>query len=115
MNEELKKDQPLHRERLNLENKEDQQKLLQAKRKQLTRDMALCFNSPAGSRVLRHLMLICGYKKSKVGGNVNLGMDVEQGTLYNSARENVCIEFLEFVPVYIIKNVEYGTLDELEE
>ena len=106
---------PLHRERLNLPDKGEQQELTERKRKQLTQDLAVCFNSPSGYRVLRHLMNITGFKKSKVGGNVTLGMDIMQGTLYNSARELVMIELLEFIPVYILKNVEFGAAEELED
>lgn len=111
---EEKKEIPMHRERLNLPNKEEQQKLTEAKRKQLSADLKVCFSSIEGRRVLRYLMNICGYKKSKVGGNPALGMDVAQGTIYNAARENVCIELLEFIPPYIIKDVEYGTIEEIE-
>ena len=111
---EEQKEIPMHRERLNLPDKVDQQKLTEAKRKQLSSDLKVCFSSVEGRRVLRYLMSICGYKKSKVGGNPNLGMDVSQGTLYNAARENVCIELLEFIPAYILKDVEYGNIDDIE-
>ena len=109
-----KKELPMHRERLNLPDKDVQQKLTEAKRKQLSADLKVCFGSIEGRRVLRYLMNICGYKKSKVGGNSSLGMDIMQGTLYNSARENVCLELLEFIPPYIIRDVEYGTHEEIE-
>ena len=112
---EEKTEQPFHRERLNLPDKDEQQKLNERKRKQLVQDLAVCFNSPAGFRVLRYLMDITGYKRSKVGANTTLGMDIMQGTLYNSARELVMIELLEFIPVYILKKVDFGAAEELEE
>ena len=106
---------PLHRERLNLPDKGEQQELTERKRKQLTQDLAVCFNSPSGYRVLRHLMNITGFKKSKVGGNPQIGMDVAQGVNYNCAREQVMIELVELIPVYILKNVEFGAAEELED
>ena len=115
MSEEKKKEIPLHRERLNLPDKEVQQKLTEAKKKALRQDMARVFGPPEGRRVLRYLLDICAYRQSKVGGNPALGMDIFAGTLYNSARELVCIEFLEYIPKYILKDIEYGTESELLE
>lgn len=108
------KEVPLHRERLNLVDKNQYQKVTEAKKKQLRQDMASCFNSIQGRNVLRYLISITGYRKSKVGGNPALGMNILEGTLYNSARELVGIEFLEMVPAHILKDIEYGTIDELD-
>ena len=110
-----KKDIPMHRERLNLPDKGAAQKVTDARRKKLRQDMAKVFNSHEGRRVLRYLMDICAYRQSKVGGNPTLGMDIYAGTLYNSSRELVCIEFLEHIPKYILKDIEYGTDQELDE
>ena len=110
-----KSELPLHRERLNLPDKGAAQKITDAKKKKLRQDMAKVFGPPEGRRVLRFLMDLGGYKKLKIGGNPQLGMDVSQGTYYNCAREQVVLEFLEHVPVYILKDVEFGTDQELEE
>ena len=109
MADEKKKEIPLHRERLNLPNKDELQKIKEKKKSQLAKDMAQTFNSVSGRATLRFILDICGYKKSKVGGNPALGMDVLVGTMYNSARENVAIEILDYVPDYIIRDVEHGT------
>jgi len=105
---------PLHRERLGLLDKEVQQKVLDQKRKLLVRDMTICFSTIEGRRVLRYLMNICGPNKGKIGGNPQLGMDVLQGTFYNSCREQIWIEFKEFIPANILQKAEYGDMDELE-
>jgi len=104
---------PLHRERLNLPDKNAGQKINEAKRKQLRQDMAFCFGTVQGRNVLRFMMGICGYRKSKVGGNVNLGMSIEQGTLYNASRELIFIEVAEHIPSDILKDAEYGVDEDL--
>ena len=106
---------PLHRERMGLPDNEEQKKLREAKVKQLKEDCRVTFSPPAGRRVLRYLMNLAGYKKSKVGGNPQLGMDVQIGTLYNAARELVVLELTEFIPQDILKDVEFGTFSEIEE
>ena len=108
-----RKEIPLHRERLGLLDKDAQTKLVERKRKQLTQDMALVFNSEEGRRVLRYILNLGGFKKGKIGGNPQLGMDVLEGTLYNCAREQILLEILEFVPAYILKDCEYGIFDDL--
>jgi hypothetical protein len=110
-----KKEIPLHRERLGLPANDAQEKVRQEKRKQLKEDCRVTFGPAAGRRVLRYLMDLAGYKKSKVGGNPGLGMDVLTGTLYNSARELVILEMLEFLPVEVRRDVEFGNIDELDE
>ena len=112
---EEKKEIPLHRERLGLPDRVDQQKLNAAKQKQLRRDMAFCFTTNEGRRVLRYLMNLAGYKKPKVGGNTQIGMDVLVGTVYNTAREGLLLEFIEHIPVDILRDCEFGTFSELEE
>lgn len=107
-----KKVVPLHRERLNLPDNEDQQKLRELKRKQLKEDMREVFNTPAGRRVLRYLMNLGGYKKGKIGGNVQLGMDVLHGTLYNTAREQLILELVEFIPDNVLKDCEFGVFED---
>ena len=111
---EEKKDQPLHRERLGLLNKEEQQKVLEKKRKILSGDMAVCFNTPEGRNVLRYLLTICGYAEGTIGGNVAMGMDILQGSFYNACRRQIAIEFIEFIPDYILKDVQFGKPEDLE-
>jgi hypothetical protein len=110
-----KKDIPMHRERLNLPDKGAAQKVTDAKRKKLRQDMAKVFGPPEGRRVLRFLMDLGGYRTIKIGGNPQLGMDVKDGTFYNASREQIVIEFLEHIPVYILKDIIFGTDQELEE
>lgn len=110
-----KKYVPLHKERLNLPDNEGQREIRERKRKQLAEDMRICFNSPSGRRVLRYFMNICGYKRQKVGGNPQMGMDVLQGTFYNAVREQVILEFIDVIPDSILKDVEFGVFEDLLE
>jgi hypothetical protein len=111
---EEKKEVPLHRERLNLPDKEEQQKLTEAKRKQLRSDMSLVFGTVEGRRVLRHLMEACGFRRGKIGGNPQIGMDIHAGLLYNCAREQVFIELTEFIRADILRDAEFGVSEDLE-
>ena len=104
---------PLHRERLNLPDKVDQQKVNDIKKKQMSRDFAVVFNSVEGRRVLRFMMVLGGFKRPKIGGNTSLGMDVAYGTIYNAAREQLLLEIFEFVPSYILRDAEYGLHEDL--
>ncbi len=106
---------PLHRERMGLPDNVEQKKLREQKTKQLKEDCRVTFSPPAGRRVLRYLMNIAGYKKSKVGGNPQLGMDVQIGTVYNAARELVLLELIEFIPQDVLRDCEFGTWAELED
>jgi hypothetical protein len=106
---------PLHRERMGIPDNEEAKKLREQKIKQLKDDCRVTFSPPAGRRVLRYLMNIAGYKKSKVGGNPQLGMDVQTGTLYNAARELVILEMIDFIPQEVLRDVEFGTWAEIEE
>ena len=110
-----KEETPFHKARLGLPDNVKAREIYEARRKALRQDMAKVFTPVEGRRVLRHLMSICGYRLSKTGGNPSLGMDILTGTLYNSARENICIEFLEDVPKHILKDIEYGPDSELDE
>jgi hypothetical protein len=109
-----KKKIPLHRERLDIPDNKEAQKLREDRKKQLREDLRATFGPSAGRRVLRHLMNLAGYKKIKIGGNPQLGMDVLQGSFYNVTREQLVIEFIELMPVDILKDVEFGTISELE-
>ena len=114
MSEEKPDNRPFHQTRLNLPDKDAAQKLSESRRKRLQQDLATTFAPPAGRRVLRYLMSISGYGLSKVGGNPQLGMDVEKGTFYNASRELVFIELIEHMPAYILRDVLFGTESELE-
>ena len=105
---------PLHRERLNLPDKGEQQELTERKRKQLTQDMAVTFDSVEGRRVLRYMMNAGGFKKGKIGGNAQIGLDILHCVLYNTAREQLLLEIFEFIPARILKDAEYGAHDDLE-
>ena len=111
---EEKTEQPFHRERLGLPDKDAAQKLTEARKKQLSRDMAVCFNTPEGRNVLRYLLTICGYAEGTIGGNVAMGMDILQGSFYNACRRQIAIEFIEFIPDYILKDVQFGKPEDLE-
>lgn len=106
---------PLHRERLNLPDKTAIEKDREKHSKQLKSDMREVFNSPAGRRVLRKFMNVCGYKCQKIGGNPTMGLDVLQGTFYNATREQVFLEFKEFIPEAVLKDCEFGIFDDFLE
>lgn len=108
-----KKEIPLHRERLNLPDKEESSKKRDCARKQLVEDMRVTFNTPAGRRVLRYFMSICGYKRQKVGANPAMGMDILHGTFYNAVREQVILEFIDVIPEAVLKDCEFGVFEDL--
>ena len=83
--------------------------------KQLRFDFAITFGTPEGRRVLRWLMEQSGYQKSNIGGNPQLGMDVLQGTLYNSARQAIYLEMRQLIPAETLKQVEYENVQEILE
>lgn len=112
---EEKKEIPLHRQRLNLPDKEVVEKERERQNRQLKSDMCEVFGSPAGRRVLRRFMRVCGYKCQKVGGNPAMGMDVLHGTFYNAVREQVFLEFIEFIPEAVLKDCEFGVFEDLLE
>ena len=114
MTEEEKSKIPLHKSRLDLPDKEALEKVRKEKRKGLVQDMAVVFDSPEGRRVLTYMMDLCGFKKGKIGGNPQLGMNILEGTLYNCAREAVFLEMSEFIPVNILRKAEYGVAKDLE-
>jgi len=79
----------------------------QARVKKLRENFSIAYATPEGKRTLRHIMNLCGYQASIVGANPELGMDIEQGTLYNAARRNVYIEIRALVPSSILKEIEF--------
>ena len=114
MTEEEKSKIPLHKSRLDLPDKEALEKVRKEKRKGLVQDMAVVFDSPEGRRVLSFMMDLSGYRRNKIGGNPQLGMDIMTGTYYNCAREQLFLEIVEFIPVNILRKAEYGVAKDLE-
>lgn len=102
----------LHQQRSESVDKDKQRKELDRRVKNLRMDMAITFSPPEGKRVLRWLLLECGFHKTCVGGNPSLGMDVKDGTLYNAARESIYLELRQLIPSEILKEVEYENIDE---
>lgn len=103
---------PTHTQRSRSVDKDKQQHEIDRRIKLLRMDMALTFGTPEGKRVLKWLLNECGFHKSCVGGNPNLGMDVAQGTIYNAARESIYIELRQLIPSETLKEVEYENVDE---
>lgn len=106
---------PTHTQRSPSVNKEKQQKEFERRAKQLRFDMAITFGTPEGRRVLQWLISESGFQKSQVGGNPALGMDVLQGTLYNSARVSIYLELRQLIPAETLKLVEYENISEVLE
>lgn len=106
---------PVHTQRSEAADKDKQRKEFDRQTKQLRFDMAFTFGTPEGKRILRWLLHQSGFHKSQVGGNPALGMDVLQGTLYNSARESLYIELRQLIPAETLKQVEYENIDEVLE
>lgn len=106
---------PIHNQRSTSIDKEKQKEAFDRKVKTLRMDMAITFGTAEGKRVLKWLKDECGWGKSVVGGNPALGMDVAQGTIYNSARLNVYLELRSLVPHSILAEVEYESISEVLE
>ena len=102
---------PTHTQRSPSVDRDKQTKELERRAKQLRFDFAITFGTPEGKRVLQWLIKESGYQKSQVGGNPQLGMDVLQGTLYNSARLSIYLEMRQLIPEETLKGVEYAELD----
>ena len=103
---------PTHTQRSDATDKKEQQKIFDAKIKDLRMAFAMTFSTPDGKKVLRWIMQEAGYQKSQVGGNPGIGMNVMEGTLYNAARESLYIEIRSLVPTEILKQVEYQSVEE---
>lgn len=104
---------PTHTQRSPSVDREKQTRELERRAKQLRFDFAITFGSPEGRRVLQWLIRESGYQKSQIGGNPQLGMDVLQGTLYNSARVSLYLEMRQLIPAETLKGVEYENIDEI--
>lgn len=106
---------PTHTQRSDAIDKDEQRRLSEKKLNSLRMDFAVVFNTPAGKNVLRWLCFQSGFHKSQVGGNIQLGMDVMQGTLYNAAREALYIEMRSLIPSSILQEIEYLNIEEIIE
>ena len=103
---------PFHTQRSEATDKDKQRDAAIKRVVNLRMDMALTFGSPEGKRVLRWILNESGYHKNPVGGNPGLGMDVLQGTLYNSARLSLYRELRQLIPNETLKEIEYESVDE---
>lgn len=114
MANEESKELSLHRERIPLADKETQRKAAQDRDKQIKTDMAQVFGTSEGRRVLTYIYNLCGYGETTVGGNPQLGMDIKDGTLYNSARRSIYVELRKWIPAKILKSAEFNDLEKME-
>ena len=105
---------PLHTQRSEATDKHKQQKLAEARAKQLRVDFAITFGTEEGRRVLRWLAEQSGFGKSPVGGNPQLGMDIKEGTFYNSCRLSLYTELRAYVPEETLKLVEYLSMEDFQ-
>lgn len=104
---------PTHTQRSHSVDHDKQTKEFEQRAKQLRMDFAITFGTPEGRRVLQWILKEAGYQRSQVGGNPQLGMDVLQGTLYNSARLSIYLEMRQLIPPETLKGVEYEHIDEI--
>lgn len=95
--------------------RDKQAKSFEKAAKQLRIDFAITFGTPEGRRVLKWVIEQSGYQKSNIGGNPQLGMDVLQGTFYNSCRESLYLEMRQLIPAETLKSVEYENVQEILE
>ena len=103
---------PSHTKRSASADKDSQQAERVRRNKSVRMDFAMVFGTPEGRRVLQWVFRESGYSESQVGGNPSLGMDVLQGTLYNSARRSLYIEMRKLIPHEILKTVEFEVIEE---
>jgi hypothetical protein len=65
------------------------------------------FATEDGMRALLHIMRLCGWQVSSVGGKPDIGADVYASTLYDAARRDVYIELRSIIREDILKQVEF--------
>ena len=82
--------------------KEQQQEKLKA----LQRDFEVTFATPEGKNVLKHIMQLCGYQRTSVIGNSQIGLSVLEGTLHNEAQRSVYLKIRQHLPKHILIDVE---------
>jgi len=102
---------PLHQQRQG--DKDVFKKEQEQKERQLRMDFATTFGSPSGRKVLRWIMNQSGFAKSPIGGNPALGLDVDRGTLYNSARIALYSEIRYYVPHETLKQIEFEDINDI--
>lgn len=103
---------PIHEQRLSGVDREKQRKAQEKAYKALRLDMAQTFGTPEGKRVLQWLAKQSGFGLTVVGGNPQLGMDIEKGTFYNACRQALYLELRTYIPAYILRDVEYENVNE---
>lgn len=106
---------PIHTQRSPSVDRQKQTEKLARQVKELRMAFAITFSTPEGHRVLRWIIEQAGYQRSNIGGNPGLGMNVLQGTLYNSARQSVYLEMRQLIPATTLKLVEYEQVKEIFE
>ena len=74
---------------------------------QLTQCIAISSSSPEGIIAYRQVMNMCGYNKSAVTANPQTGDINLNGTLYNTARENLWKELRQLIPIKTLKKIEF--------
>ncbi len=79
----------------------------QKKMAELVQCAAVASSSPEGIITFRQLMIMCGYNMSAVAANPKTGEINVEGTIYNTARENIWKEFRQLIPVKTRKKIEY--------
>jgi len=78
--------------------------------RQLVSDMRKAFGSDAGVRVLRWLMIECGYQGRSVVANKETQEIYTKSTVYNEARRNLYLQLREYLPPNILIPVEIEPL-----
>lgn len=72
----------------------------------LKRDYEVVFATDEGKNVLRDIMHMCGYQKSSVIGNAQIGLSVLEGTLHNEAQRSIYLKIRQRLPKRILIDVE---------
>ncbi len=79
----------------------------QKKMAELIQCVGVASSTPEGIIAFRQLMSMCGYNLSAVAANPQTGEINVEGTIYNTARENIWKEFRQLIPVKARKKIEY--------
>ena len=73
---------------------------------QLISDMRKVFGSDAGVRVLRWLMIECGYQAQSVVADKHTQQIYKESTIYNEARRNLYLQMRRYMTPKILMPVE---------
>jgi len=82
--------------------------------KQLTSDMRKVFGSDAGVRVLRWLMVECGYQSQSVVADKTTQNIYTDSTIYNEARRNLYLQMRSYLDAKTLIPVEIEPLTPLK-